>query len=816
MQAEVVYPDMTLLHDIRFALRTLVKSPGFTAVAVTALALGIGANATVFTLTNAILFKGFPFDHSDRILYLNTKDSSRAANQFSGISFPDFRDWREQTKSFEGLAAWTGERISISDKNGLPETFQASRISANAFRLIGQKPAIGRDFDPADDAPGAALVAILNDGLWQRRYGSNREIVGQTIRINGTQTTVLGVMPRGFAFPFDADVWMPFVPKADSEKREARGFVAFGRLKDGTTASAARAEMATIGRNLQSSYPATNQGIDIWVRTYSEFYLGPFITTIFLAMLGAVGFVLLIACANVANLLLGRAVVRSREISIRVALGAGRWRIVRQLLVESVMLSIAGGAIGWLIALWGVHAFDMATVPFNKPSWMKFVMDYRVFAYLVAISIGTGILFGLAPALRLAKLDVNTSLKDGGRGASAGGRGKHLSSVLVIAEVALAVMLLAGAGLMVRTFLNIYRASLGINENNVLTMRLPLPDAKYPKPADQIAFHERLHAQLAAVPGVQAVAIANFLPTGGSMHFPYELEGAPPPGAQRRPSLAALVITTDYFRVMDVRPLAGRAFADDDGVAGPPVAIVNERFASKAWPGESPLGKRLRLFSGATAEPWLIVVGEVPNIVQNDTTPKEIDPLIYIPYRQKPQVDMAIVARTQVPPGTLAMPFRKAIQAVDSDLPVYNVWTMQQRLERNYWFFRVTGILFVIFAAIALFLASIGLYAVMAHSVSQRTQEIGLRMAMGATARAILRLLFKQGMVRAMIGLAVGLFGAFAITRVMKAALVQVAPADPVTFAIAALILALTTALGCWIPARRAMRVDPMVALRHE
>jgi len=808
---------MTLLHDIRFALRTLVKSPGFTAVAVTALALGIGANATVFTLTNAILFKGFPFDHSDRILYLNTKDANLPVDRFSGISYPDFRDWREQTKSFEGLAAWTGARISISDKNGLPETFQASRISANAFRLIGQKPAIGRDFDPADDKPGAAPVAILNDGLWQRRYGSNREIVGQTIRINGTQTTVLGVMPRGFAFPFDADVWMPFVPTAaDSEKREARSFVAFGRLKDGSTVSAARAEMATIGRNLQSSYPATNQGIDIWVRTYSEFYVGPFITTIFLAMLGAVAFVLLIACANVANLQLGRAVVRSREISIRMALGAGRWRIVRQLLVESVMLSIAGGAIGWLIALWGVHAFDLATVPFNKPSWMKFVMDYRVFAYLVAISIGTGVLFGLAPALRLAKLDVNTSLKDGGRGASAGGRGKHLSSVLVIAEVALAVMLLAGAGLMVRTFLNIYRASLGINENNVLTMRLPLPEAKYPKPADQISFHERLHTQLAALPGVQAVAIANVLPTGGSSRFPYEIEGAPPPGAQRRPSLAAVVITTDYFRVMDVRPMAGRAFTDDDGVSGPPVVIVNERFASKAWPGESPLGKRLRLFSVATAEPWLIVVGEVPNIVQNDTTPKEIDPLIYIPYRQKPQADMAIVARTLVPPGTLAMPFRKEIQAVDSDLPVYNVWTMQQRLERNYWFFRVTGILFVIFAAIALFLASIGLYAVMAHSVSQRTQEIGLRMAMGATARAILRLLFRQGMVRAMIGLAVGLFGAFAITRVMKAALVQVAPADPVTFAIAALILALTAALGCWIPARRAMRVDPMVALRHE
>ena len=807
---------MTLLHDIRFALRTLAKSPGFTIVALTALALGIGVNATVFTLTNAILFKGFPFDKSDRILYLNTKDSSRPANQFSGVSYPDFRDWRDQAKSFDGLAADRGERISISDASGLPESYLASKITVNAFRLIGQKPAIGRDFDPSEDAPGAPPVAILNDGLWHRRYGGDRSVIGQIIRISGTQTTVIGVMPRGFAFPFDADVWIPLARTPDFEKRELRNLLTFGRLKDGATVSAARAEMATIGRNLQTSYPTTNQGIDVWVRTYSEFYLGPFIRAIFLSMLGAVAFVLLVACANVANLLLGRAMVRAREISIRMALGAGRWRIVKQLLVESVTLSLIGGLIGWLIGRWGVRVFDVATVPFGKPSWMKFVMDYRVFAYLVAISIGTGVLFGLAPALRLAKLDVNTSLKDGGRGSGTGVRGKHLSSALVIAEMALAVILLAGAGLMVRTFLNVYRAPLGINEKNVLTMRLPLSAGKYPQPSDQISFHERLRPRLQALPGVQFVAISNFLPTGGSAPFPYEIEGAPLDGRQRRPSLAALVISADYFRVMDVQPLAGRAFTDDDGFTGPPVVIVNKQFASKSWPGQNPLGKRLRLYSGATAEPWLIVVGEVPNIVQNDITPKEIDSLVYIPYRQKPMPDMAIVTRTLVPPASLATPFRQEIQALDPDLSVYNLWTMQQRLERNYWFFRVTGILFVIFASIALFLASIGIYAVMAHSVSQRTQEIGLRMALGSTAQGVLRLLFAQGMLRVTIGLAVGLLGAFAVTRGLRAALIQVAPADPVTLAVASLILALTAALGCWIPARRATRIDPMLALRHE
>jgi putative ABC transport system permease protein len=805
----------TIWQDFKFGLRTLAKSPGFTAVAILTLALGIGVNATVFTLANGVLFKGFPFDKADRILYLNVKNPTNA-EQFIGVSYPDFRDWRSQAKSFVGMSVWTGGRASVSDKASLPETYPAARMSANGFALIGQKPAAGRGFSSNEDAANAPPVAIISNGLWERRYGKDSSVIGRVISINGTPTTVIGVMPRDFAFPFTADLWTPLTPTADTEEREARNFVVFGRMADGATLQSARAEMETISRNLQSAYPTTNQGIDAWVRTFNEFYIGTWLTTIFVAMLGAVSFVLLIACVNVANLLLGRAVGRMREISIRMALGAGRWRIIRQLLVESVMLSIAGGIIGWLIAIWGVHAFDLAIIPYYKPGWMNFSMDYRVFIYLIIISCGTGILFGLAPALRLAGVDVNTSLKDGGRGSSTGARGKHLSSILVIAEVALAVVLLAGAGLMVRTFLNVYRASLGVNTKNVLTMRLALPASKYPKPTDQIAFHERLKPRLQALPGVTSVEITNFLPTGGSSSFQYELEGVPPVSSQRRPTLSALVVGPDYFRTMDVRPQSGRVFTDVDGVSGPPVALVNQSFAGKFWPGQDPVGKRLRLFTAGAPESWLQVVGVVPNIVQNDISPRQIDPLIYIPYRQKPQADMAIVARTAVPPGTLVTAFRREIQAVDSDLPIYNLWTMQERLERNYWFYRVLGVLFVIFAGIALFLASIGLYAVMAHSVNQRTQEIGVRMAMGATARTILQLLFTQGMLRVAAGVAIGLVAAFGVTRVLKAILVQVAPADPMTFATASLVLAIAAALGCWIPARRAMRVDPMVALRHE
>jgi putative ABC transport system permease protein len=805
----------TIWQDFKFGLRTLRKSPGFTAVAILALALGIGVNATVFTLANGVLFKGLPFDKADRIVYLTSKNPNNV-EVFVGVSYPDFRDWRTQAKSFVGMTAWTGGRFSISDSSGLPETLPATQMSANGFSLIGLMPVAGRNFASNEDEANAAPVAIISYGLWERRYGKDNTVIGRVVRINGTATTVIGVMPRDFAFPFSVDIWTPLTPTADSEKRDARDLVVFAKMADGVTLKSARAEMESISRNLERAYPTTNQGMDAWVRTFNEFFVGPWLTTIFAAMLGAVSFVLLIACANVANLQLGRAVGRMREISIRMALGAGRWRIIRQLLIESIILSVAGGMIGWLIAIWGVHAFELATIPYYRPVWMNFSIDYRVFAYMAVVSIGTGILFGLAPALRLASVDVNTSLKDGGRGSSTGARGKHLSSILVIAEVALAVVLLTAAGLMVRTFLNVYNASLGVNTNNVLTMRLVLPASKYPKPTDQIALHERLKPRLQALPGVDSVEISNFLPTGGSSSFEYELEGVPPVSSQRRPTLSALIIGPDYFRVMDVRPLSGRVFTEADGVSGPPVSIVNKSFASKFWPGQNSIGKRLRLYTAGMPENWLQVVGVVPDIVQNELSPEQIDPLIYIPYVQKPQSDMAIVARTVVPPGTMATAFRREIQAVDSDLPIYNLWTMQERLERNYWFYRILGVLFVIFAGIALFLASIGLYAVMAHSVSQRTQEIGVRMAMGATARTILQLLFTQGMLRVAAGVAIGLIGAFGVTRILKAVLVQVAPADPMTFATASVVLAIAAALGCWIPARRAMRVDPMAALRHE
>ena len=811
-------------EDIRFGMRTLAKSPSMTIVSVLTLALGIGVNATVFTLSNAVLFKGFPFDKSDRILYMGERNTTRS-QRYGPVSYPDLRDWRARVTSFTGLAASNGFRVNLSDQNGVPESYQGAQITANLFRLIGQKPAVGRDFSPADEGRGAPAVAILTYGLWERRYGRDPAVIGRTIRINSTPARVIGVMPEDFIFPFNQDLWMPLVPTDDFEKRESRFLVVFGRLADGAKMKSAVAEMDGIGRVLANAYPLTNRDFVPVVQNYNEFYIGPQVAIIFESMLVAVGFVLLIACANIANLMLARAASRAREISVRVAVGAGRWRIIRQLLVESVMVSSLGGILGWFIAIWGTRAFDLATTPFGKPQWIDFSMDYRAFVYLAVVSVTTGILFGLAPALRLSKLDFQSVLKDGGRGASTGPRGRRLSGVLVATELALAMVLLTGAGLMIRSFLNVYRAQLGVKPDNILTMRLLLPDSKYAKPDSQISFHERLKERLEAVPGVETAAIADFLPTGGSLTLPYELAGAPPPDERRRPTLSALVISPDYFRAVDAPLISGRAFTDADGASAPPVTIVNQRFASKTWPGEDPLGKRLRLFDSGSRNPlagapptnaWATVIGVAPNIVQNDITPREIDPLIYLPYRQKPAQDMAIVARTRVPPGSLGAAFRHEIQAIDPDLPVFNLWTLAERLERNYWFQRAIGVLFLIFGGVALLVASVGLYAAMAHAVSQRTQEIGIRMAVGATGNNIHRLVFGHGMRQLAIGLAIGVGGALAITRILKSVLVQVSPSDPATLAAAALVLSAAAVFGCLVPARRAMRVDPVVALYRE
>jgi putative ABC transport system permease protein len=804
---------MNLIEDVRFGLRSMAKNPGFTGVAIAALALGIGVNAVVFAIVDAVLLKGIPFV-GDNVLYLSTRNAARPNANDNRVSFPDFRDWSAQAKSFEGMALYDANQMNVSDKSGVPTRFNVATITPNTFTLIGQRPVIGRDFTAADGKPGAPLVAILGDRIWTERYGRNPAVLGSIIRINSVPAMIIGVMRPEFRFPDDADLWLAYPPDSHTEMRDSRGFTVVGKLTPGATQISAQAEMDTIARNLEKAYPDTNKGIGVRVRTYLQEAIGSDLEAITFALMGSVLFVLMIACANVANMLLARAVDRSREISIRIALGAGRWRIIRQLLVESAMLSIAGGFLGWLISKWGLHLFEANTRD-RIPAYMNFSMDYRGFAYLAAISIGTGILFGLAPALRLSRLDVNTSLKAGGRGSSAGGRGKLLSKVLVVSEMALAVVLLAGAGLMVRSFLNVYQTKAGVNEKNVLVMRLAINDKKFPRPEDMISFHDRLKARIEALPGVAVSCISITMPTGGSFDYPFEIEGRPPVDKQRETD-AVMVISPDYFHAMDVRISRGRGFSETDGLTGPGVAIVNQKFADKEWPGEDAIGKRVRIYKDKKFTPWLSVVGVAPNILQNAVTAHEFDPLLYVPYRQMPSDDMSLMARTTVPPLTLASAIRREVQALDEDMPVYNLRTLEERLAVNYWDQKIFGTLFGTFAIIALLLASIGLYAVIAHSVSQRTQEIGVRMALGASAANVLGLVLRQGLVQLGIGLAIGLAGAFATTRLIASELQDVKATDPATFALISLVLSGAAILGCLIPARRAMAVDPVVALRNE
>ena len=800
----------TLWQDVRYAARTLAKRPGFTITVVLALALGIGANTTIYTVVRSALAFNIGVEHMERLVVITAVDASRR-DPFSH-SWTEYTDLRREVKSIESLAAYRMVFVNVSDSTGLPERYRGVQMSANGFAVAGAKPVMGRDFISDDERPGATPVVMLSYHIWQNRYGKDPSILGKTIRVDEVPRNVIGVMPSKMQFPADTDLWTPLEPDVRSDA--ASNLILCGRLASGMKLQSVRAEMDTIARRLEAKAPESYKGLIVDVQPFLHVIGFYSVRGILISVVFAVGFVLLIACADVANLLLARAAARAREISIRIAIGAGRARIVRQLLVESALLSGAAGLLGWLIALTGLRWFDAATFNPTRPSWIDFSMNARAFAYLGAISIGAGILFGVAPAFRLAKVDVNSAVKDGGHGAAGGRRGQRLASALVVFEMVLCIVLLTGAGLTIRSAINTYSAPTGVNASHVLTMQMNLPEAKYPRAQDQILFYRRLKAKVESLPGVDVVSLVSSLPRGYVRYFPYQFEGQPPADPNHQSFTAGLVVGPDYFRVMQVRARQGRMFSESDGIAGSPAVIVNESFAAKAWPGEKPIGKRLRLVSGPTPQPLLAVVGLVPDIQQNFQRPLERAPMIYLPYAAEPQREMVLVARTTVPPSTLGEPFRGEVQRLDENLPVYEVKTLEEVIALSRGDAGVFVVLFSIFAGVALLLASVGLYAVVAHSVSQRTREIGVRMAMGGTASDIIRLVFWQGMRRIVVGLAIGFPLAGAVTFVLRAVLVGVAPGDPLSLAGAALVLILAGLFGCAIPARRAVRVDPVVALR--
>src|SRR5215471_11106727 len=748
-----------MLQDIRYALRGFRKNPGFTVVAVMMLALGIGVNTTVFTVTNAMLFSGYPrLDPNGRILYISTQNQNTGRG--AGIFYLDYQYWRSHAKSFVDMAIVTngGLRIRFADRaDDLPDNYDATELSTNTFRMLGQTPIFGRDFDSSDEAPGAPSVTILNYRLWANRYGKNPGVIGETVRINNVPTLVIGVMRQDFEFPqHRVDMWLPLSPgraplgaaigttTAIFQNRRLRfnGATVFGRLANGFRVQQARAEMDAFANQLAVAFPETNRDLVPRVRTFSE-TVGPDADLTYKAMWGAVGFILLIVCANLANLMLARAIRTTREVSLRIALGSGRWRIARQLLIETLMLSALGSAIGLAVAICGVRVYErIAVAPTSYVQWV-YPMDYHVFAYLLTITIVTGLLFGLAPAFRLSKLDINTTLKESGRGSIGGRRGKYLSAVLVIGEMALAVALLTGAGVMIRSFINIYTANRGMQTDKILTADVRLPAERYLNKEARLAFFDGLKNRLEALPGVESVSFTDALPGAFASEISFETGEAPATDEKHRVSASMVAISSGYFRTLGAVLLSGRPVSDTDNTSDNPIALVNDRMAREAWPGEDPIGKRLRIFDAGAPDSWRTVVGVVSNIVQNDTTGQRFDPIVYVPVTQRPAVAGIVLARTSVPPGSIGNAFRRAIQEMDPNLVIYSWGTLSESLSFRYWSNGVNAGLFLIFAAIGLILAAFGLYAVIGHSVGQHTQEIGVRMAMGATRADIMNMVFK-------------------------------------------------------------------------
>jgi putative ABC transport system permease protein len=808
----------SFLLDLRYAARVLLKSPAFTVVAVLALALGIGANSAIFSVVNSVLLRPLPYKDPDRLViawesnpqllddYLKTHNEAAPAN---------FYDWQAQSHVFENLAAFRWRTFNLTDGDN-PEQVRGNAVTTNMFATLGVRPLVGRDFQPEEGEAGKDNEVILSYGLWQRRFGADAGVVNRQISVNGQPYTVVGVMPQEFEFPrAESELWTPFAPAADLKaNRNSHFLYTRARLKPGVSIEQAQAEMDTIAARLRQQYPDSNSQRGVRIASLPSESVAQ-IRPALLILLAAVGFVLLIACANVANLLLARATARQKEIAIRTALGAGRWRIVRQLLTESVLLSFVGGVFGLLLAKWGVDLL-LASMPrefaLGIPGWNKIGLDYRVLAFTLVVSLATGILFGLFPAWQASKSDINETLKEGGR-SSATGRGRYRSA-LIVSEVTLALVLLVGAGLMIRSITRLMDVSPGFDPQNLVTLHLALPQAQYSKKQQLTNFYSELTRRVAGLPGVESVAEIDMMPMGGSGGTTsFVVEGKPAPPKGQYPEANARTASPGYFKTMHIPVLEGREFDEHDTPDSPLVVIINETFAHKYWPGEDPVGKRL--LDPENRVPPAQVVGVVGDIKHWGLDDKA-EEYLYTSSTQTPDNQMFVVVRTAADPAGMTASVRNEVRALDKQLPVYDVKPMRQRIIESTASRRLVMLLLGVFAAVALALAAVGIYGVMAYSVTQRTHEIGIRMALGARRGDIVRMVVRQGMLLALAGVALGLLLSFAVTRFMASLLFGVGANDPATLVAVSLILALVALLACLIPARRAMRVDPMVALRYE
>jgi putative ABC transport system permease protein len=809
----------TFGQDVRYGWRTLRKSPGFTVIAVLTLALGIGANTAIFSVVNAVVLRPLPYAESERLIV--PWGEKQSMQHHSVVSYPDFEDWRAQTQTLEAVAAYNQGGTLLWNEAGEQEAIRGASVSADLFPLLRVQPVVGRAFTRDEDRAGAAPVILLGYELWQRRFNADPNIVGRQIRLGSASATVLGVLPQGFRFPVQAQKTEFLRPLAvalgeRTTRRSSYSLRVIARLKPGVETRQAESEMRAIGERLEQQYP--DEGFRLGARLiplYDEVVGG--VRTSLLVLLGAVGFVLLIACANVANLLLARAAGRYKEIAVRTALGASRWRVVRQLLTESVLLSIVGGTLGLLLALWGVDLL-VAASPLDIPRLKEVGLDTSVLLFTAGVCVLTGVLFGLAPALQATKVDVQSALKDGARGSTGAGRSRT-RGLLVIAEVALSLVLLVGAGLLGKSFMRLRAVNPGFEPQNVLTTGVSLARTKYPNADARRQTFEQIIQRVAAVPGVEAAALVEPLPLSGSNSAnTFVIAGRPAPAPADKPTSNYRAISPDYFRAMSIPVLRGRAFTARDDAKAPPVIIVNEWFARRHFAGAEALGQRIMIEADPAEGPQPLreIVGIVGDVRHESlTVPGGSE--YYVPYQQAPEAYMDLVVRAAAvnAPG-LGAAVRDAIREVDREQYVPAVTPLTQLLAESVARRRFDMLLTGLFAAVALLLASVGIFGVTTYTVAQRTHEIGVRMALGAQAADVLRLILGQGLRLILLGVALGLAAAFALTRVLAGMLYGVTPTDPATFAGVALLLISVALVACLIPARRATKVDPIVAMRYE
>ncbi len=800
-------------RDIRYGGRMLAKAPGHTAAAAIALSLGIGLTTAVFSIVYGVMWRGLPFPQADRVMSVDSQNASRDLVD-QPVDVHDYLDWCRRQTSFEGLAGYSNGTVTVSGDDK-PERLDGGALTANTLDLLRVKPLLGRGFLPGEDRPGAAPVVLLSYRLWQDHYNGDRQILGRAVRVNGRQSTVVGIMPPNFRFPINEKLWTPLLlDPGKTERGKGEPFGVIGRLRPGVTADRADAEMATIAQALATEYPRTNRGFGAHVQPIVDRFLGKAVRLMFYTMLGAVCSVLLIACINVASLIMSRASQRTREMAIRTALGAGRGRVIGQILTESMILALMGATAGLGLAWEGVALFNAALVAKEPPGWIHIAIDLPALLFALAATLAAAAISGLVPAFKVSRTQLNEVLKDEGRGSTSLRLG-WLSRMVVVAELALSCSLLVAAGLMVKSIILARTVPLGFRTADLLTVRVPLFEANYPRPADRAAFYERLLERLRERPEAQAVSATTSLPSLGGDTAALAVEGRAYPTDGDYPMAHSDVVSAGLFATLDVKPLAGREFERLDTLGSQPVAIVNLSLARKLWPGQDALGRRLRLPKSEHDSGWRTVVGVVPDLRLYGFGDKKREG-IFLPLAQVGTERLSYVIRTHRPPLSLTAMVRAEVAAIDKDTPIYFVKTMEQGVAEDRFFADLFASVFAVFGISALVLAAVGIYGVIAFSVERRTQEIGLRMALGASRGDVLSMLMRQGVLQLGLGLVLGLPVAFGAALLLADVVFPVLPGDPSVFTIVAAGLALVALFACFVPGQRAMDVEPNVALRYD